>query len=46
MAKTILLKNALVLVTMDDNRREIANGAILLQGSRILAVGADRKSVV
>ena len=41
MAKTILLKNALVLVTMDDNRREIANGAILLQGSRILAVGAS-----
>ena len=37
--KTTLLKNALVLVTMDEARREIANGSVLIKGNRIVAVG-------
>jgi 8-oxoguanine deaminase len=39
MTKTTLLKNALVLVTMDDTRREIPDGAVLVEGNRIKAVG-------
>lgn len=39
MAKRILLKNAMVLVTMDATRREIADGAVLVEGNRIAAVG-------
>jgi cytosine/adenosine deaminase-related metal-dependent hydrolase len=37
--KTLLLKNALVLATMDDARREIADGAVLVRGREIMAVG-------
>ncbi|MFY8041103.1 MAG: 8-oxoguanine deaminase [Bosea sp. (in: a-proteobacteria)] len=37
--RTLLLKNALVLATMDDERREIANGAVLARGHEIIAVG-------
>ncbi len=37
--KTLLLKNALVLATMDDGRREIAGGAVLARGPEIVAVG-------
>ncbi|MGL4440110.1 MAG: imidazolonepropionase-like domain-containing protein, partial [Bosea sp. (in: a-proteobacteria)] len=37
--KTLLLKNALVLATMDDDRREIADGAVLVRGPEIIAVG-------
>ncbi|MCU0885677.1 MAG: 8-oxoguanine deaminase [Beijerinckiaceae bacterium] len=37
--KTLLLKNALVLATMDEARREIADGAVLVRGCEIIAVG-------
>ncbi len=37
--KTLLLKHALVLGTMDDARREIADGAVLVRGPEIVAVG-------
>jgi len=37
--RTLLLKNADVVVTMDANRREIKNGSILIKGNTIVAVG-------
>ncbi len=40
MAKTLLLKNADVLATMDDARREIAGGGVFIADGRIVAVGA------
>lgn len=39
-ARTMLIRNARVLVTMDDERREIPDGAILLRGNRIEQVGS------
>jgi cytosine/adenosine deaminase-related metal-dependent hydrolase len=39
MAKTLLLKHALVLATMDAGRREIPDGAVLVRGPEIVAVG-------
>ncbi len=36
---TLLLKNADVVVTMDDDRRELKNCSILLEGNRIKSVG-------
>lgn len=39
MAKTLLAKNADVLVTMDDQRREIAGGGLYVEGNRIVSVG-------
>jgi 8-oxoguanine deaminase len=36
---TLLLKNARVVATMDDARREIADGAVLVRGRQIIAVG-------
>ncbi len=36
---TLLLKNALVLATMDETRREIANGALFVEDNRIAWVG-------
>ena len=36
---TTLIRNATLVATMDDADREIANGAILIDGSRIVAVG-------
>jgi 8-oxoguanine deaminase len=39
MSRTILLKNALVIATMDDARREIEDGAVLVRGPEIVAVG-------
>ena len=39
MTRSILLKNALVLVTMNEARQEIAHGAVLVEGNRIRAVG-------
>jgi 8-oxoguanine deaminase len=39
MPKTLLARNADVLVTMDADRREIRNGGLLVQGNRIVAVG-------
>jgi len=40
MTKTLLIKNARVVVTMDEQRREIDNGAILIHGNVIQQVGA------
>jgi len=39
MSKTLLIKNARVLVTMDDQRREIVNGAVFVRGNVIEQVG-------
>jgi 8-oxoguanine deaminase len=36
---SLLLRNATVLVTMDDRRREIQDGAVLIKGNVIEAVG-------
>ncbi|MGI9422261.1 MAG: 8-oxoguanine deaminase [Hyphomicrobiaceae bacterium] len=38
---SLLVKDADVIVTMDDDRREIAGGSILCQDGVIVAVGAD-----
>lgn len=38
-AERLYVHNALVLVTMDDARREIADGALLTEGPAVLAVG-------
>ena len=38
MTQTLLLKNARVIATMDDDQREIDNGYILIRGNRIEAV--------
>ncbi len=40
MPRTLLLRNALVVATMDDARREIAGGGVFVDGNRIVAVGA------
>ena len=37
--RTMLLKNADVVVTMDAERREIRNGSVLIKGNTIVAVG-------
>ena len=39
MTKTLLIKNARVIVTMDEQRREIDNGAIFVRGNVIEQVG-------
>jgi 8-oxoguanine deaminase len=39
MPKTLLIRNADVLVTMDDARREIAGGGLYVEDNRIVAVG-------
>lgn len=39
---TLLLKNAHILVTMDEQRREIPDGGILVEGNRIVQVGPSR----
>ena len=39
MTKTLLIKNARVVVTMDDQRREIDHGAIFVRGNVIEQVG-------
>nr|WP_315396454.1 8-oxoguanine deaminase [uncultured Duganella sp.] len=39
MSKTLLIKNARVLVTMDDARREIADGAVFIRDNVIEQVG-------
>ena len=39
MEKSILLKNALVLVTMDETRREIPAGHVLVSGKKIVSLG-------
>ncbi len=40
MPRTLLLKNADVIATMDDVRRELKNASILIEGNRIKSVGA------
>lgn len=39
MSKTLLIKNATVVVTMDETRREIADGAVFIRGNVIEQVG-------
>jgi cytosine/adenosine deaminase-related metal-dependent hydrolase len=39
MTKTLLIKNARVIVTMDEKRREIDNGAVFVRGNVIEQVG-------
>jgi 8-oxoguanine deaminase len=39
MQRTLLVKNAHMLVTMDARRREIADGGMFIEGNRIVAVG-------
>ena len=39
MTKTLLIRNARILVTMDDDRREIADGAVLVRDNVIVQVG-------
>ncbi|MFM9976073.1 MAG: 8-oxoguanine deaminase [Beijerinckiaceae bacterium] len=39
MTRTLLLRNAEVLATMDDQRREIAGGGVYIRDGRIAAVG-------
>jgi 8-oxoguanine deaminase len=38
--RSLLLKNATVLVTMDETRREIAGGGVYIEDNRIVAVGS------
>ncbi|MBJ7310053.1 8-oxoguanine deaminase [Rugamonas sp. CCM 8940] len=40
MTKTLLIKNARVLVTMDEQRREIADGAVFIRDNVIVQVGS------
>ncbi|HKT96787.1 MAG TPA: 8-oxoguanine deaminase [Paraburkholderia sp.] len=40
--KTLLVKNADMLVTMDDQRREIRSGGLFIEDNRIIAVGATQ----
>lgn len=40
-SKTLLIKNAELLVTMDDEQREIRKGCLLIEGNRIAAVGGQ-----
>jgi transcriptional regulator of acetoin/glycerol metabolism len=39
---TLLIKNARLLVTMDAERREIADGAVFVRGHVIEAVGGNK----
>jgi 8-oxoguanine deaminase len=41
MHRTLLIKNARVVVTMDDARREIADGAVFVRGNVIKQVGSS-----
>ena len=41
MPRTLLVKNADVLVTMDDARRELRGGGVFVEGNRIVAVGSS-----
>lgn len=41
MSKTLLIKNARVVVTMDATRREIADGAVFVRGNVIEQVGSS-----
>lgn len=39
MQRSLLIRNALVLATMDAQRREIADGWVMVRGNRVTAVG-------
>ncbi|PVV01534.1 hypothetical protein BB560_004048 [Smittium megazygosporum] len=39
--RTLLLKNADVVVTMDKERREIRNGSVYIEGNTIVSVGTE-----
>lgn len=39
MTRSLLIRNALLIATMDDQDREIADGAVLIRGNRVEAVG-------
>ena len=39
MTATLLLKNALVIGTMDDQLRELANASVFIRGNKVEAVG-------
>jgi 8-oxoguanine deaminase len=39
MTRTLLLKNADIVVTMDETRREIAGGGVFIEDNRIIRVG-------
>ena len=39
MNETLLLANCMLIATMDDDRREIERGSILIRGNAIEAVG-------
>jgi 8-oxoguanine deaminase len=39
--KTLLLKNAAVLATMDETRREIAGGSVFIRDNRIVSIGSS-----
>ena len=41
---TLLIRNARLLVTMDAQRREIADGAVFVRDGVIEAVGAERRA--
>ena len=41
--RTLLVRNADVLVTMDEARREIPGGGLFAEGNRITAVGRTRE---
>lgn len=43
MSKTLLIRNAAVVVTMDDARREIADGAVFIRGNVIEQVGPSHE---
>jgi len=43
MSRTLLVKNARVLVTMDDRRREIKDGGLFAEGGRLVAVGPSNE---
>ena len=45
MSRTLLLKNATVVATMDDHGTEIRDGAVLIEGNRIRAVGPSHTLV-
>lgn len=39
MTRTLLVRNALLVATQDEHRREIADGAVMIRDRRIVAVG-------
>ncbi len=44
MSTTTLIRNATMLVTMDEQRREIADGALLIEDNAVVWVGSMSES--